>query len=238
MNEMLKLYLGTLFLSSYDMPELSLVEKVIDVAFIKYPAGGPFGSYVLRMSHLIDELTLYKDTMLELGANNTFLGPFAARLKDYDNCPTNINSSTFKFFEYFFNERLELSIREMRTWCLTVVQFEEANEKRTVEAFKFLSDVKEYIEQKNGELIVKMKREAVEEREKTDMKMKKCADFKKKFEDEWKARYRRVGCECSVEVQNVVLCESCLAVANYRDTKSCDCYEYQMSGDCGCDFDV
>lgn len=215
------------------MPELSDVEKVIDVAFIKYPAGGPFGSYVLRMRDLIDELTLFKDTMLQLGAHNTFLGPFAARLKDYDNYPTNFNSSSFKFFEHFFNERHDLNFEEMRTWCLTVVQFEEANEKRTVEAFKFLSDVNEYIEKKNGELIVKMKREAVEEREK-----KKTAHLQKKFEDEWKARYKRVGCDCAIEVKNVVPCESCLAVTNYRDTKSCDCYEYEMSGDCVCNFDV
>ena len=237
-NEMLKLHLGTLFLSNYDMPALSDVQKLVDVAFAKYPVGRPFGSYVLRMTDLIDELMLFKDTLLQLGTNN-FLGPFTERLKDYDNCPTSIQSSTLKFFENFFDKRqTRLNIQEMRNWCLNVVQFEEANEKRTVEAFKFLSDVKDYVEMKNAELIAKMREDAIEERQKLELKMKKTTDLKKKFEEEWKLRYERAGCDCTVEVKNVMMCKSCLAVVNYHDTKACDCYEYEVSGDCGCNSDL
>ena len=103
-NEMLKLYFGPLFLSNYKMPELSYVIGVIDAAFDKFPPGGPFGSYVLRMVHLIEKFEPFNDTLLQLGRNN-FLGPFEDCLKEQ--CcgfVTNIQS-TFKIFESCFEKR-------------------------------------------------------------------------------------------------------------------------------------
>ena len=56
--------------------------------------------------------------------------------------------------------------------------------------------------------------------------------LKKKFKEEWKLRYRRVGCGCNVEMKNIAMCNEC--VDDYCDTKSCDCHTYEVSGDCDC----
>ena len=266
-NEMMKLYLGTLFLTNYNMPALCDVKDLIDAAFLKYPSGGPFGSYVLRMAHLIENLEQFNETLIQLGRNN-FLGPYEDLLKkQHSDFAGDSQSASLKFFESFFEKpRNHGDFTELCDWCLHVVQFAEANEERTVEAMKFLGDVKDYIHQKNDGAMEKLRQAAVEkrrkmeklrqfaveekrkkdleklrqveERRKMEEEMKKLG-LKKKFEEEWKLRYRRADCACTVEVANITMCKGCLALSqNYHDTKSCDCYEYEVSGDCNCDLDL
>ena len=154
----LKLFFGTLFLSNYDLPPMCVVKGVIDEAFTRYPVGSPFGSYVLQLTILYDELQKKNDTLVELSENN-HMGSFSNELYRhcYYNFPTNTVKSSLMFFEKFFGDS-ELKGKScdhliLRDWCLHVVQFHEANPERTKQAMKFLNDLKRYIFWKRGQLL-------------------------------------------------------------------------------------
>ena len=154
----MKLFFGTLFLSNYDLPPLCVVKGVIDEAFTRFPVGSPFGSYVLKLTLVYDELEKNNASLLELSRNN-HMGSFSNELYRhcYYNFPTNTAKSSLMFFEKFFGDsQLRggfCDILILRDWCLHVVQFREANPERTKEAMKFLNDVKVYIFLKRRQLL-------------------------------------------------------------------------------------
>lgn len=172
--ESLKLYLGTLFLSCYRLPEMHDVETVIEeVVEESKREKVPFGTLVEKMLLLLEKIYLKRSELLMFGKGE-FLGPFLDRLNTFgcDSYPTDLEDSGVMFFRKFFKdsskieleseEETELKIdseeeeplsdlEEIVEWCLFVVQFEEATHERIVKAINFLYKVKVLIENRKQE---------------------------------------------------------------------------------------
>ena len=150
--QFLKLHLGTLFLDTYRLPNVSEVLEVTG-GIVK-----PFSlKHFYHSSHQFRNadsafVVLSKRIAKRFGdliifSANSFLRNHNDHLEEYDATvrPTNLQNSALTFFEKFFdkdfmpknNEELKLLLE----WCLFVVQFKEGSKERTVAAVNLLEKV-------------------------------------------------------------------------------------------------
>ena len=153
--EILKLYLGTLFVSCYELVTLDSLKKILRETCGKmrrlchYTCHTP----LCMLRNLILTLETREADLLRFSSNN-FLGNFMERapfLFKNDLPSDNADvSATYTFFMRYFDNDFALINQddhfEMVEWCLYVVQFEEGNVERTKATMELLRDVKTYVE--------------------------------------------------------------------------------------------
>lgn len=207
----LKYHFGTLFLTNYALPHASEARDIID-EFSNH--GCSQQEIVDKLCDLLDLLSgiLLHKNIIESFSTKNFLGQFSDRLiKDVDNVyPTDLVNAGLMFFKSFLmGETPRENFKDrMIEWCQMVVQFNETSPKRMELAFKFIGKVRNYIQMKT-------------------LKMKSCL-------------------KSSMSSSHFDEIDSC--AANKKDldhefylgenTQSCDCFEYEISGDCYCDLSV
>ena len=145
---------------------------------------------------------------------------FSDRLNTFHEAavPTDKVSSPLSFFMLFFNRLYtpfsDEQIDAIVEWALFAVQFEESNPERTQKALKLLKDLRIHL---------------------YDEKMKAMLDphldnidgpsIKAKAEES-SQNDKNVLPVAAIEKDESILFDT--------NTKSCDCYEYEQSGDCYC----
>ncbi len=209
----LQLYLGTLFLFTYELPTVKSVKKIIKQAKgLKNRV--PFEIAVRTLLELIDNLQNRKAELIFF-SKSSFLGMFAQRSLDYVLFPYSKKRSTHDFFEKFFVNlyfpKSAEDFQDLILWCQFVVQFEEGNEKRICEAMEFLEKLKQ-------SLIADCDLNDDDDDDDVENENVKNENVTKKKTP-----------------QVLPLTEFC---KKFEDTKFCECVEYEASGDCGCLLDI
>ena len=205
--EFLKLYLGTLFFSNYNLPSEDEVKKVISDAAAVQPLDLPFHTPFDLLRDLISELLIRKNDLLHLAKTNGFLGSFADRRIDNGAIvfPFSKSKSTLIFFEKFLNEEFVPSSHsdflELIEWALYAVQFKEANEQRTLAALDLLTKVRSHLI-----AVIPM----------TEVR----------FDKGDKVNKVKINFESKDNINFDAYPDT--------NTKHCDCYVYEVSGDCYC----
>ena len=211
--EFLKLHFGTLFLTSYDLPTLEHVKTIIGSGLLKFTQYQPFVSIGCVMQNLIAKVISRSNELLYL-SDNKFLNAFSDRLNLFGEsiAPTNLKHSAQTFFQKFFDydycpvndEEIEMIVE----WSLFAIQFEEANKERVRKALDLLIEVQDHLYTAKFKAMF----DTVEKQNKT-------CNVPKPIEK----KETEVAQNTAI-VKNEILWDS--------DTKSCDCYEYEISGDC------
>ena len=210
-----KLQFGTLFLSSYRLPDVDEVKNVTAVL------GKTVSEKKLKaLCKIFSEIEIHRNLLLFFSEND-FIGDFSQCIKTFgeDNFPSNQHNSSLQFFFRYLDSNVlnysEVECEEFVSSALTTVQFNEANVKRTLAAMKLLSQVKEHVQT----LL-------------TEKKLFSCA-----VDD--------VPCDVCVDIRDesdVIAAAAATKdegiVVDY-DTKHCSCFTYEVCGDCSCvDDDV
>lgn len=191
----LKLHFGTLFLTTYHMPTLDEVKNVIGSGVFLFARYFPFVSIGCILRSMIEKLLKRGEELIMFSKNN-FLRDFNANLETYDTSivPLDTARSPLTFFKTFFEPEFtpvnEEEIDILIEWSLFVVQFEEANENRTKEALKLLSELQDHL-----------------------------------LTSKFAAMY-------DITLDNIDKPSEEQMILFDTNTKSCDCYEYEQSGDC------
>ena len=209
--ETAKLEFGTLFLTTYRLPDVDEVKNVIAVL-----AKTISEKKVEALNKIISEIEIHKNLLLFFSEND-FIGDFSQCVESFgkENFPSDQHNSPLQFFFRFLDSKIlnydEVECEDFVCSALTTVQFNEANVKRSVAAMKLLSQVKEHIQT----LL-------------TEKKLFSCA-----VDD--------VPCDVCVDIRNEsdeTVAKDEGIVVDY-DTKHCSCYTYEVCGDCSCvDDDV
>ena len=210
--ESLKLEFGTLFLSSYRLPDVDEVKNVI-AALDKPISEKKFEA----LCKIISEIEAQKNLLLFF-SNDDFIGNFNQCMETFgeDIFPSNQQNSSLQFFFHFLNSNVlnysEAECEDFASSALTMVQFNEGNEKRSQDAVKFLSHVKEHVKTLLNEK--KLFSCAVND-EPCDV----CVDIRDACDDTFVAKDEGIAVD--------------------YDTKHCSCFTYEVCGDCSCvDDDV
>ena len=212
--EYLKLHFGTLFLETYRMPKFQDVINIIDNGVVIFTKFFPYASVGDILRQLIDEVLERSDDLVTFSKNN-FLLKFSDRLDTFHSAtaPTNLVSSPLMFFSIFFNrfytpfnkEQIDLIVE----WALFAVQFAESNPERTQKALKLLKELRTHL------YAEKMKAMLDPHLDNIDAPSLKNKNDKKKN-------------------LSVIVSQKDEPILFDTDTKPCDCYEYEQSGDCFC----
>ena len=215
--EYLKLHFGTLFLETYRMPKLQDVVNIIDNGVVIFTKFFPYVSVgdILRL--LIDEILERSGDLVSLSSNN-FLLKFSDRLDTFHKAaaPIDLVSSPLLFFSLFFNrhytpfnkEQIDLIVE----WALFSVQFVESNPQRTHKALNLLKELRSHLYDE------KMKAMLDPHLDNIDGPALKAKNKKKK----------------DLKNLSVAASQKDEPILFDTNTKPCDCYEYEQSGDCSC----
>ena len=209
--ETAKLEFGTLFLTTYRLPDVDEVKNVIAVI------GKTISEKKFQaLKKIISEIEVQKNLLLFF-SHNDFIGDFSQCVESFgkDTFPSDQRNSSLQFFFHYFDSDVlnygEVECEDFVSSALTTVQFNEANAKRAMAAVKFLSQVKEHVQT----LL-------------TEKKLFSCA-----VDD--------VPCDVCVDIRDEsdeTVAKDEGIVVDY-DTKHCSCYTYEVCGDCSCvDDDV
>lgn len=207
------MHFGTLFLSTYRMPRLEDVIRIIGNGVSIFTMYFPYASVGCILRKLIDEVLQRSDDLIAF-SKGRFLKKFNDHLNDYQKAvaPVNREGSPLSFFLVFFNrlytpccdDEIDLIVE----WTLFTVQFEEANEKRTRQVIKFLEDLREYLYVEKCKAMLDPRLDNIDK----PSLMSKEASSKQE--------------EDSSKQEEPILYDTL--------TKPCDCLEYEKSGDCYC----
>ena len=228
--EFLKFYFGTLFLSTYHLPTIEQVKNTTGSGVRLFTSYKPFVSMGCVLRLLILKILQRGDDLLYL-SKNKFLDAFSDRLHLLGEsiAPTNLENSCLTFFEKFFDYGHCLAddeeVETLVEWSLFVVQFKEANEERVRTVLDLLTEVREHLY--NEELKALFFPELVKLRKETEISdnaqsEKKTNDSTSFVANSSKSQTKDV--EETKRSKDEILMDT--------DTKSCDCYEYEVSGDC------
>ena len=230
-SETLKLHFGTLFLSTYRLPSFEEVKTIIDDAKLSY-YGQPcnFYSALHKLEDILSQVEKRKDELISFSSGQ-FLRNFSEHLlrSGLLIVPTVKDSSCKRFFRMFldpaFLPNSQTDVELIYEWSMYVVQFEEANETRTKAALSLVAEISEYVEN--------IFEEALQRKKKIKDELKKKVDesVEKRGVDEVDTQMNvRDDGDDDYDVHDDLV--------NYRDTKFCLCYEYEVCGDCYCAFDL
>ena len=236
--DFLKMYLGTLFLDNYVMPKLEAVKIVLAAAARPLNKFEPLGVAGIKLRQLCKKVLKHSGDLLYFSENRKNFGRFSDQLYLYaeEVAPVDREGSALIFFEKFFNDdytpQSEVELEFIIEWLLFVVEFDEANEERTKKALDLLNDLYEYLCE--FEPSASSSPQSNDEHDKDD-------------DEGYGGDDETVCCDCaaaeakrSIETNmdevtkqdKQMSLEKCAEYYHVSDTKHCDCYEYEMSGDC------
>ena len=233
--EYLKTFLGTLFLATYDLPSYDVVKSLINEVDIRLKRTNSFRFYhpLVTLRNLINNLEERIGDLL-MFSENSFLKKFSDRMLDNGAVvfPFSKAKSTLMFFQNFLNYDYcpinEAEMYELLEWSLLSVQFEEANKERTQEAMTLLKSIRDYIDDR----LTQTRSSCYTLLDDFDIADDMNGVMKGsvgKDDDDMNGMMKRSVGKDEVDVG--------LMMENYRDTKHCDCFEYESSGDCHCTYD-
>ena len=219
--ETLKMRFNSLFLTSYDLPDVSEVCDFLDETFCVIDSQEKFRATVDRLERLVVAVELREADLLTF-SHNGFLGKFCDIETESDGVfPYDKKRSGEEFFDKFFNgiysPTCEKSIEEMVESCLFVVQYVECDEGRVRDAMVLLKAVKKFIQGRN---------------ENTLAPCKHVEDDLHFYDDE----NDDAALAMDQSSQQFDVHDYCFNVDGVP-SKGCTCHEYEVSGDCGCMYD-
>ena len=228
--EFLKLYFGTLFLSSYKLPTLDHAIVIFGNGvkiFLRYR---PFVSMGCILRHLITKVLNRREELRYL-CRNDFLNAFSDRLHLIGDCvaPKDLTASPNIFFQKFFDSdytpQNEEEINAIVEWCMFAVQFEESSLARVNAAIELLKGIRDHLYHAK---LAAMFDQTMDNLDKPLHRFDTLVDLKSlSLEDE-----DMLGEEQEEEKEKLAPLSSPNEVRKDYDSKPCDCDEYEASGDC------
>ena len=184
--DFLKMYFGTIFLSTYVLPSVEDIKNWLGKDIHPYDAYPPFDSIECVLRYLLVRVLDKSDYLLN-GSQMKCNLKFRSTLKTFDefirpcNRDTSIRTFFKKFYKPNFTPQSDAEIDQILEWMLYVIQFDEADLTRVAEGLKLLNQIQWHLRdmKKNHDEAKKHAQTLAEwaESQKRDVDAKWCACY-------------------------------------------------------------